>query len=148
MYGGNPVSIPFRVVISHCMLHTLTLSGNPADLLLSKSAIAGENMYYILALTYGQLFISSDPPNCPLIRYELQGTNGAVLIHPQVTLTFPNTASDTRLLILYDASYTVTIRVHAWTEEKDNYFSWNIRVCGEEALSLVSPPIKFFIFAL
>jgi hypothetical protein len=61
-------------------------------------------------------------------------------------MTNPTTAATTRIIISNDASYTITVKVRAFTEEKNAEFTWNIRVCGEETLALVNSAERFYVF--
>jgi len=61
-------------------------------------------------------------------------------------MTNPNSPSTTRVIVSNDGGYTSTIKIRAFTEEKNAVLTWNIRVCGEETLTLVDATKKFYIF--
>jgi len=61
-------------------------------------------------------------------------------------MTYPTTPATTRIVISNDGGYTTTIKIRAFTEEKNAVMTWNIRTCGQETISLVNAARKFYIF--
>jgi len=146
--GWNPISIPMQIIVSWCSIKTLTTSGNPPNLLLTRTSATNDDVNYIWALTYGMMYTTEDPVRCPILRYELQDTNNNALVHENVIITNGNDPANTRITVKNDAPYTVNIRVRGFTEEQSAYMQWQVRVCGEESLSLANSNRKFYIWGI
>lgn len=131
LYNGvQQVSIPMQIIVSWCSIKTFYTTGNPADILLERTANSNSDVTYIWGLTYGLNYITEDPVRCPIKRYELQDSNGNALVHPYVTMTNGLIPANTKITMTNTAPYTVIVRVTGFTEEKSAFVQWTVRVCG------------------
>jgi len=91
------------------------------------------------------LFSNNYPSNCPIIQVELLNSGGGTLSTDRLSLVNPTTPTTSKINIKTDQTFTLSIRIKAYTMSKNNYLSLNIRVCGAETLSLVQASARTYI---
>ena len=69
-----------------------------------------------------------------------------MLSHPQVTWTNTLTVSDMKFTVNDGTSFTLNVRLHAYTMFKNAYSSFMIRVCGEETPYVINSAYKLFVY--
>ena len=146
IFGQDPVGIPYLVDVSPCWTSaTLTLTSVPPILTLDKSPIPGNTVQNFVNPQWLSIFANTYAANCPLIRVELLDNTGVALADSKITLINPTFPTASRIDIKTDVTFSVSIRLKAFTMAKNNYIVLNLRVCGSETLNLVSSATRSMI---
>jgi hypothetical protein len=94
---------------------------------------------------YSSLFISSDPGACPLLLFELRDTSDNLLIHPSIEVNDTLSPATSQLQINNYSPFTTTVHIASWINTVPNNLELNVRVCGEETISVVDATKKSFV---
>jgi hypothetical protein len=145
-YGQDPVGIPYYVDISPCWNYaTLGVSSQPSQLTLDKSPNANAVTPNAIHPQWLSLFSNNYASNCPLITVELLNSGGGALSTDRMSLVNPSAPTTSRIDVVVDTHFTMTIRIKAYTMAKNAFLSLTIRVCGAESINLVSTNTRFYI---
>ena len=92
-------------------------------------------------------FTNSQPVSCPITHYYFKDTTGANLLsHSSVTWTNTMTVGDMKFTINDGSSFTLNVRLYAYTMFQNAHSSFMIRVCGEENPYVVNSAYKLFVY--
>jgi len=148
-YGQNPLSIPYYFDVSPCRNnHNFYLGTTATDIYLSLSSSGGTVHTYNMYPTYHNLFHNSQLNACPILRYEIKDGNGNAFSHSSITFVNPNSPTTTKMTVKNDTPYTIFVRIYSFVLFKQAYAQFQIRVCGQETVSVVDPTYKFFIYGI
>jgi len=76
---------------------------------------------------------------------EILNSAGGALVTDRMSIAEENTPINSRLDVVIDTAFTMTIRIKAYTMAKNNYITLNVRVCGAETIALANSATRFFI---
>jgi len=146
MYDQDPVGIPFMVDVTPCENYaSLGISSQPPWLYLDKSPNTDNTVQQNINPQWLNLFSNNYASNCPIIRVEMLASNGATLVTDRLALVNPTVPTSSRIDIKTDQTFTMAIRIKAFTMSKNNYLSLNVRVCGAETITLSSSAARNYI---
>jgi hypothetical protein len=131
-YGQEIVRIPVSIQIYPCDTASLTTTANPPEIVLMNAL---QNFTFDMSPTYLNLFVSSYPVKCPVLRFDLLDGNNNPLNHSSIFLQNGESALDAKLIVTSGTPFSYAIRIRASTARLNNYVTLPIRVCGNEVIS-------------
>jgi len=120
---------------------------NPAQLLIDRETSFNTFNQYTIDPIYLPLLVSNQPTLCPVIDLDLLDNSGNVLNDLSVFMTGKDLPENAVFDVRNDVAFTMDVRIKGLTMSLDAYMTLNIRVCGEEVLTVVDATKKFYLNA-
>jgi hypothetical protein len=146
MYDQDPISIPYVLDITPCRVSTFQVPVNPEDIVLDRTSEVNSAQYQ-LTPTYHNLFTNSHTSECPILEFKMMEGNGTDFADSIVSANALDIPSAATFTIQTQTAFHRTFRIEAFTMSQDAKMDINLRICGEETISLVNTTMKEHVLA-